>query len=179
MNTASAGSEIGWQSATPPGALRFTFPGVPAQVREARKLVEKLFAGTGREDDAGLIIDELANNSILYTRSGEPGGWFGVELAFGTLVRIGVVDLGGAGWLIGEARPRRDDTRAGDDFAGLDDPDLDGISLGGRGLSIVARLAVTTGACGSDDRGHFVWADLALPSDTERTTTKTLALLVP
>lgn len=153
-----------WRASAPPGVLRYTFPGVPGEVRQARKLVEELFTGTGREDDAGLIVDELANNSILYTRSGNPGGWFGVELAFGATVRIGVVDLGGAGWLIGEpttARPKHGKPDDPESLEGLGD--LDSIALGGRGLAIVAQLAVTTGACGSDELGHAVWADLALP----------------
>ncbi|GAB3652157.1 hypothetical protein GCM10027589_09410 [Actinocorallia lasiicapitis] len=179
MRTTTTGTAKEWLAAAPPGALRYAFPGEPAQVREARKVVETLFTGTGREDDAGLVIDELANNSILYTRSGEPGGWFGVQVSFGMLVRVGVVDLGGAGWLIGEPKPRQDDARADEDLEEWADPDLDGLSLGGRGLGIVAYLAVMTGACGSDALGHFVWADLALPLPVpdEATSGKALQLL--
>lgn len=168
-----------WRADAPPGVLRYTFPGIPAKVREARKLVEELFTGTGREDDAGLIVDELANNSILYTRSGKPGGWFGVELAFGTLVRVGVFDLGGAGRLIGAPAPapsQHDDPEGLEGSAGLGE--LDAVALGGRGLAIVAELAVTTGSCGSDTLGHFVWADLALPTPVAETPGEAL-LLVP
>jgi hypothetical protein len=60
---------------------RKTFPGTPDQARLARRFTEALFAGTGREEDAGLIIAELVGNAILYTDSGQPGGWFGVECA--------------------------------------------------------------------------------------------------
>jgi serine/threonine-protein kinase RsbW len=152
-----------WLDSAPPGTLRYTFPGLTHQVREARKIVQELFTGTDRLDDAGLVVDELANNAILYTRSGRDGGWFGVEVAFGSLVRLGVTDLGGAGWLIGATRKPAKRGSSGMD-ADLDDlsvpSDIDGVSLGGRGLFIVAELAVTTGACGSDSQGHTVWADL-------------------
>ncbi|MFG1958602.1 ATP-binding protein [Nonomuraea sp. NPDC049028] len=175
-NTTTGASANAWRAAAPPGVLRYTFAGVPEQVRRARKLVEELFTGTGREDDAGLVVNELANNSVLYTRSGRPGGWFGVELAFGTLVRVGVVDLGGAGWLIGEPTPCSHEPTLDDDLEGLED--LAGVALSGRGLAIVAELAVTTGACGSDALGHFVWAGLALPDPVEEVPPEALRLLV-
>ncbi|WP_405086916.1 ATP-binding protein [Microbispora sp. NBC_01389] len=172
------GTDKEWRASAPPGVLRYTFPGVPGQVCQARKLVQELFLGTGREDDAGLVVDELANNSILYTRSGKPGGWFGVELTFGAMVRIGVVDLGGAGWLIGAPAASRPKSDQPDDLETLEGlGELDAVALGGRGLAIVAGLAVTTGACGSDALGHFVWADLALPAPVREAPEKTLLLV--
>ncbi|WP_433516218.1 ATP-binding protein [Nonomuraea sp. CA-143628] len=182
MHTTTSASAKEWRASAPPRVLRYTFPGVPEQVRKARKLVEKLFTGTGREDDAGLVIDELANNSVLYTRSGQPGGWFGVELAFGTLVRVGVADLGGAGWLIGAPSPCSHQPTPDDDLIDLGGPagleGLAGVALGGRGLAIVAELAVTTGAYGSEALGHFVWADLALPEPAKEPSGEVMRLLV-
>ncbi|MEV1241829.1 hypothetical protein [Nonomuraea sp. NPDC049750] len=180
-NTTTSASAKEWRASAPPGVFRYTFPGVPEQVRNARKLVEELFTGTGREDDAGLVIDELANNSVLYTRSGQPGGWFGVELAFGTLARVGVADLGGAGWLIGASSPCSHQPTLDDDLSDLEGPagleDLAGVALGGRGLAIVAELAVAIGACGSDALGHLVWADLALPEPAKEASGETMRLL--
>ncbi|GAB3280750.1 hypothetical protein GCM10027589_07800 [Actinocorallia lasiicapitis] len=160
-----------WQAAAPPGALRYVFPGVGATVREARLTVEELFQGTGRADDAGLIVNELAANALLYTRSGRADGWFGVEITFGALARVAVADLGGAGSLIGAPMPstsaRADPPDEPPSLPGSDfsDSHLDGVPLGGRGLAIVADLAVVTGACGSDALGHLVWADLTLHDD--------------
>jgi serine/threonine-protein kinase RsbW len=169
-----------WLGCAAPGVLRYVFPGLPEHVHEARTLVKDAFTGTDREDDAALIVGELASNAIFYTRSGREGGWFGVELSFGSLVRIAVADLGGAGWLIGEAASTNDPERQAcsepralidrhadeqelsldDIFSDFDIPGLEGISLGGRGLALVANLAVITGAQGSPVIGHTVWADL-------------------
>ncbi|GAB3281410.1 hypothetical protein GCM10027589_08610 [Actinocorallia lasiicapitis] len=158
-----------WLESAPAGPLRFTFPGRLEQVRAARKTVEGLFKGTGREDDAGLIVNELANNSCLYTRSGRPGGWFGVQVIFGGLAYIGVTDLGGAGWLIG-GRTRTGSAAAPSetDPEDFDVPGLEDLRIGGRGLAIIAELAVSTGACGSDTLGHHVWATIDLPPHAVR-----------
>jgi hypothetical protein len=124
--------------------------------------VEELFTGTGRADDAGLIVGELAANAIRYTRSGSEDGWFGVEVACHLFARVGVTDLGGGGRLIGktEFTTSRNHADFDDGPACLPIPELDGVELGGRGLAIVAHLAASTGACGSDALGHHVWADL-------------------
>ncbi|GAA3239824.1 hypothetical protein [Actinocorallia longicatena] len=53
------------------------------------------------------------------------------------------------------------------DLEDIDIPGLEGLTLGGRGLSIVATLAVTTGACGSPHIGHTVWADLEVTCPTD------------
>jgi serine/threonine-protein kinase RsbW len=162
MHVNGAGSAEEWSAASPVGTMRYAFTGKLEQLREARQVVEKLFAGTGHEDDAGLIVGELATNAVLYTRSGREGGWFGVEISFEFFARIAVVDLGAAGWLIGN--PRKDAVDARDplleeELSGFQDEEL---SLGGRGLAIVAELSVVTGACGSDALGHRVWAELDL-----------------
>ena len=165
-----------WLGSAPPGVMRYAFPGRPEYVHQARALVRDLFTGTGCEDDATLIVGELANNAIFYTRSRNDGGWFGVEIAFGTFVRVAVADLGGAGWLIGHTtgasdesfRPKHEPQALADrhtdeeefDLAGLDLPGLEGLALGGRGLAVISGLAVTTGAHGSPATGHTVWADL-------------------
>ena len=127
-----------------PGEMvwRRTFPGTKDQVRAARRFVEALFAETGKEDDAGLITDELVSNALVHSRSGEPGGWFGVEAALGEVCYVGVTDLGGS------KRPK------------LGNGEIDPLSEGGRGLWIVEELALAVGIYGSPERGFTVWADL-------------------
>jgi hypothetical protein len=124
---------------------RRTYPGTRDQASNARKFTESLFAGTGREDDAGLIIAELVGNALLYTDSGKPGGWFGIEIALEDLSYLAVTDLGGAG------APAIGQTQTGHEPP-----------LGGRGLLIVSELSLTVGVHGSPALGHTVWSDLDL-----------------
>jgi anti-sigma regulatory factor (Ser/Thr protein kinase) len=124
---------------------RCVFPGDTDQVRLARRMVEALFAGTGRENDAGLIVSELATNTLLHTRSGHAGGWFGVEVRLPDYgpAYLGVYDLGGSGI------PRFKRQQA------EQEP-----SVGGLGLAIVRELALTLSQIGSPQTGHTVWVFL-------------------
>jgi anti-sigma regulatory factor (Ser/Thr protein kinase) len=56
------------------------FPGVPAQVREARRWVRTVTGAVCAPvaDDAALVVSELATNALLHTASGLPGGKFAV-----------------------------------------------------------------------------------------------------
>jgi hypothetical protein len=74
---------------------RRVYPGRLDQVCVARSFPAFLLADTSRAHDAMSITAELVSNALLHTRSGERGGWFGVEVIRGTLARIAVHDLGG------------------------------------------------------------------------------------
>ncbi|MEV0593719.1 ATP-binding protein [Nonomuraea cavernae] len=123
------------------------FPGEMDQVRHARRMVEALFAGTGRENDAGLIVSELATNTLLHTRSGHAGGWFGVEIRLPDdgPAYLGVYDLGGAG--VPQLRRRQAEYEQ---------------RVGGFGLAIVNELAAQLSRAGSPQTGHTVWVYLEL-----------------
>lgn len=125
---------------------RCVFPGETDQVRQARRMVEALFAGTGRENDAGLIVSELATNTLLHTRSGHAGGWFGVEIRLPDdgPAYLGVYDLGGAG--IPQFKSQRAELEP---------------RVGGLGLAIVRELAMKLALVGSPQTGHTVWVYLA------------------
>ncbi|MEO3807075.1 ATP-binding protein [Nonomuraea sp. B1E8] len=124
---------------------RCVFPGQTDQVRQARRMVETLFAGTGRENDAGLIVSELATNTLLHTRSGQAGGWFGVEIRLPDdgPAYLGVYDLGGAGI------PQIKRQRA-----------VQEERVGGFGLAIVNELALRLSLIGNPQTGHTVWVYL-------------------
>ncbi|MFC4912967.1 ATP-binding protein [Actinomadura gamaensis] len=124
---------------------RLVFPGRGDQAKPARSFVGSFFAESEREDDAKLIACELISNALLHSRSGDPGGWFGVEVRRGRLMRIAVQDLGGRG----VPRPVSSAAR----------PTL---AVGGRGLRAVSDLSAGWGVCGTPETGHLVWADVAV-----------------
>jgi serine/threonine-protein kinase RsbW len=130
-----------------PGHLtwRRTFPGIPGQIREARRFVAFLLADAACREDAELIVSELATNAVSHTSSGHPHGTFVVEVVrAATRVRIAVYDCGWGGTPpIPTPRPPHPN------------------ALNGRGLAIVAALATEVGFEGSDDIGHVVWAELS------------------
>lgn len=136
-----------WMRAPARMAWRCVFSGEMDQVRQARRMVEALFAGTGRENDAGLIVSELATNTLLHTRSGKVGGWFGVELRLPDEgpAYLGVFDLGGAGIpQFKRQQPEREP------------------SVGGFGLAIVKELAMELSRVGNPQTGHTVWVYIEL-----------------
>jgi anti-sigma regulatory factor (Ser/Thr protein kinase) len=135
---------------------RRTFDGTRDQVGEG------LFAGTGRAGDAAQIISELCNNTILHTRSGEEGGWFGVEVALGDLAYLAVTDQGGKGRPVLQPKP-----------FDPDDP-----AEGGYGIMVVADLALTIGVHGSPELGHTTWADLDLTRKTDPATQDGVVMLI-
>jgi anti-sigma regulatory factor (Ser/Thr protein kinase) len=137
-----------WLWGAEPMRWRRIYSGRADQVTSAREFARSLFAGTGREDDVATVVAELCSNAVLHTRSGESRGWFGLEVTFGNLSYIGVTDLGGG------CVPLFRSEKPGCE-----------LNEGGRGLQLVADLAVSYGIHGSSEHGHTVWADLALAGE--------------
>jgi anti-sigma regulatory factor (Ser/Thr protein kinase) len=123
--------------------ISVTFPGVPAIVPSARRLVRGVLARSPRADDLELIAAELVSNAILHSPSGQNDGHFTVSV------------LTGDGW----ARVEVSDTGTGEWHppAGTD---LD--AEYGRGLAIVAALADKFGH-NATATGQTVWAEAAWP----------------
>jgi hypothetical protein len=59
------------------------FAGAPEQVGAVRHFVAFLFADGDAADEAAWVAGELATNAIRYSRSGEPGGSFEVQVMRG------------------------------------------------------------------------------------------------
>ncbi|WP_165978573.1 ATP-binding protein [Actinomadura darangshiensis] len=139
---------------------RRVYPGRLDQVPQARSWSAMLLADTDCADDAALIVTELCSNALLHTRSGEPKGWFGVEITRGRQARIAVHDLGG---------------RPAPPMAVTTSPqpgeEQDALAEHGHGLQAVRELAIQIGVSGSPDSGHTVWALLTMdrpPARSER-----------
>lgn len=113
-------------------------PGETEQVSAARRFVTNL-VGDGWLDigDAALLTGELANNAVLHSASGLPGGKFVVRVIVRPFryLLVEVEDEGGP-WLetVGD-----DDER-------------------GRGLQIIRVLANEWSRAGSAETGWIVWA---------------------
>lgn len=121
-----------------------TFPGEPAQVREARDWIVSLLPNSDPFDDLALIASEFCANALEHTRSGDPGGQFTVHLAWapGT-IRVAVEDEGSA-------------LPPGTVHAALD-------SEHGRGLYMVNVLADAWGFTDVPE-GRLLWADCPGPN---------------
>ncbi|MCD0452416.1 ATP-binding protein [Actinocorallia sp. API 0066] len=71
------------------------FDGEMRELVEARRFVRSVGAGHGALYRAVLVMNELATNAILHTRSGDEGGLFVVEVEVGADgMKVGVVDMG-------------------------------------------------------------------------------------
>lgn len=122
-----------------PRPLRREFRGEPSQVPLVRDFVRRYLAGwpcPGEVvQDIMLCVTELATNAVRHSRSGLPGGHFGVKIAFcaGMCVGVAVEDAGGS-W-----HYERDDE-----------------TEGGRGLQIVSALSAEMGVRGGYS-GRMVW----------------------
>ncbi|MFG1998636.1 ATP-binding protein [Spirillospora sp. NPDC048911] len=130
------GGEMTWRRA---------YPGRFDQVKVVRDFAVYLFTGSGYEDKVSYIVSELATNAIRHTRSGEPGGWFGVDLAYADLAYLAVTDQGGR--TVPTVRPEPTEGQMRDH---------------GHGLRGVQNMAVALGIHGNPAFGHTVWADLSL-----------------
>jgi serine/threonine-protein kinase RsbW len=118
------------------------FPGAKNQIREARRFVTSYLADRPEADTAELIVSELATNAIRHSRSGLPGGRFGVSLHAGaTLLILAVHDDGGP------STPH------------LCQAEADNQS--GRGLYLVETLTKRWGIHG-DEAGRTVWTLIPL-----------------
>jgi serine/threonine-protein kinase RsbW len=76
-----------------------------------------------------------------------PQGWFGVQVVLGKVACIAVRDMGGAGVPAIAAEQGYE------------------LSVNGRGLLAVSRLALTMGFDGDSVTGHTVWAELDVRKD--------------
>ncbi|GAA3200618.1 ATP-binding protein [Actinocorallia longicatena] len=136
-------------STSPPTRMvwQATLPGDARQVGAARRIVEALFAGTGREDDAGLIASELVTNALRHSRSGLADGWFDIQVLVPDLgeALIVVTDLGC------EGRPSFDARESDGEPA-----------EGGMGLRIVRDLAERFEYHGTPGHGHRIGVYLGL-----------------
>jgi anti-sigma regulatory factor (Ser/Thr protein kinase) len=118
------------------------FPGTREQIRQARHFVASYLGDRPEADTAQLIITELATNAIRHTRSGLPGGRFGVTIhTCSTLLVLAVIDEGG---------PSTPHLRQAEDE-----------DQRGRGLHLVQTLTTRWGVHG-DGTGRTVWALLPL-----------------
>ena len=115
-------------AATARAAAERVLPGVPESVRAARAMVrEALGDGHPAAEAAALCVSELVTNSIVYTRSGLPGGTVTVTVDFGDPgVLISVLD--------GGSQASRAHARA-----------VRGCAEHGHGLRIVAALSAAWG----------------------------------
>jgi anti-sigma regulatory factor (Ser/Thr protein kinase) len=81
-------------------------PGVPESVGQARALVREALGDCPATDAATLCASELITNSVLYTRSGRPGGTVTITVETGPgAATITVIDLGARGRPSIAARP--------------------------------------------------------------------------
>lgn len=127
------------------GDLRWrrVFPGRADQCSQGRRFVATVLADFECVSDAEWIAAELMSNALLHTRSGEPGGWFGVEVICNGPVWLAVRDLGGKRVPVVRVEP----------LAGARNEN-------GRGLLGVVKLAAEFGFRGGPEEGHTVWARL-------------------
>ncbi|MGH3282825.1 MAG: ATP-binding protein [Trebonia sp.] len=128
-----------------PAAANFTwkrdFPAVPEQAGEARRFLGGILDGSPAAADAVLCLSELAANACLHSRSRESGGSFTVRAHLnGSALRVEVTDAGGP-------------------WTWSDYPD----EQHGRGLLIVAQLALGWGRTGDAASGWTVWYEMACP----------------
>ncbi|MFE5540762.1 MULTISPECIES: ATP-binding protein [Streptomyces] len=118
------------------------FTAVPESVAEARAFTARTLEGwrlTGRADDIGLCVSELASNAVKHGSPGE-GGAFRVRIdADETHVHLEVED---------------DDPSATPRMGAARDEDT-----GGRGMMIVASLATAWGFESCAYGGKAVWSD--------------------
>jgi anti-sigma regulatory factor (Ser/Thr protein kinase) len=97
---------------------------------------------------AELLASEIATNSIVHSRSGQPGGRIAVKVTpVERAVRVQVRDQGSTGSI-----PR---LRSGTNPA----------AEHGHGLVLVDTLASRWGTKPTGDGGRIVWFELAVPDD--------------
>ena len=139
-------------SASYPGRRRVicrSYPGIPEQVGKARQEIAAVLDGCPASDWVLLCLSEIATNTVIHSRSGNPGGHFtiAVDICTGEHVKVRVADDGGT-W---HREPY------------LDDVPRD------HGLDIVARLSSAMGIEG-DETCRAVWftCNWAIPAETDK-----------
>ncbi len=128
------------QQATRAAVTSMTYPGRPASVRAARRLVRGVLAGSPLVDDLELIVSELATNAIRHTPSGWDGGMFTITIRYGREWRGSRSRMTGMGSGLVPAR--------------------DAAAEGGRGLMLAAALADKLGCDVTRTRRQVVWAQV-------------------
>jgi hypothetical protein len=137
-----AGAQRASAGLAPNGQWRRVFRGHQRELAVLRRWLSSLLPECPERDDLLSIATELGSNALQHTGSGQPGGWFVVEVTWRCdVVQVAVADCGG------QAEPRV-----------IDDPEAER----GRGLLLVQGLSMRTGWAG-DQFGRVVWAQVALP----------------
>jgi serine/threonine-protein kinase RsbW len=120
------------------------FPGEPRQAGKARSWVTGLLPAGDPLDDLLIFASELATNAITHTRSGQPGGWFTVEVTWSpSAARVVVGDQGSDEIPMSKASPD-------DDAADIES---------GRGLLLIDTMSAGWGSAG-DETARWLWADV-------------------
>jgi serine/threonine-protein kinase RsbW len=118
------------------------FRGQPSQVSQARSWLAGLLPSCEPLDDLLIFTSELVTNAVTHTRSGDPGGWFTVEITWSPQrARVVVGDQGS------------DEIPASGNSP--DDSDLET----GRGLLLIAAMSAAWGTAGDAD-ARWLWADV-------------------
>lgn len=131
------------------------FRGEPVQIREVRHWIQGLLPACDALDELLPLVSELCTNAIKHTRSGLPGGWFGVHVMWAqTFIRVTVMDHGSASEPVVK-RALLDDMSGAGSVDACED-------LGGRGLLIVENMSAAWGT-GGNAYGRFVWFDIRWP----------------
>jgi anti-sigma regulatory factor (Ser/Thr protein kinase) len=82
---------------TPRLRWRRSFPGKPAEVKQARRWLAALLPRCDARDDIVLFLSELVTNALVHTASGASGGMLDVDVSWWPeAVRVSVRDRGGA-----------------------------------------------------------------------------------
>lgn len=124
-----------------------TFDGLPEQVAEVREFVRRIVGDlVDGADDVELVASELAANAIRHSASGNPGGYFVVQVAaFSDAWHVRVTDQGSLG------SPTPMDAEEADET--------------GRGLAVVIALTRAWGVIGGSAGHRTVWAEVPFPED--------------
>ncbi len=75
-----------------------SFPGQPAQVRQARTFIAAVLRGSPAAENAVLLASELAANAVAHSASGHPGGSFTLRVSLDDTRIYAEVEDQGSTW---------------------------------------------------------------------------------